>query len=118
MAGCGLARQFCLQRAQLLLKPPMLDGRVRVLGLVLLPSELALPTLALELLPPVLVGLILAGIFAATISTADSLVLACSSIVVCDLRRDTRDLRLAKWATLAVTAGALCWAFRWWVSPT
>lgn len=73
-------------------------------------AELALPTLALELLPPVLVGLILAGIFAATISTADSLVLACSSIVVCDLRRDTRDLRLAKWATLAVTAGAVCWA--------
>lgn len=73
-------------------------------------AELALPTLALELLPPVLVGLILAGIFAATISTADSLVLACSSIVVCDLRRDTRNLRLAKWATLGVTAGALVWA--------
>jgi SSS family transporter len=73
-------------------------------------AELALPTLALELLPPVLVGLILAGIFAATISTADSLVLACSSIVVCDLRGDTRNLRLAKWATLGVTAGALGWA--------
>lgn len=73
-------------------------------------AELALPTLALELLPPVLVGLILAGIFAATISTADSLVLACSSIVVCDLKRDTHNLKLAKWVTLAVTAGALGWA--------
>lgn len=73
-------------------------------------AELALPTLALELLPPVLVGLILAGIFAATISTADSLVLACSSIVVCDLKGDRRNLRLAKWVTLGVTSGAVAWA--------
>ncbi len=73
-------------------------------------AELALPTLALELLPPALVGLILAGIFAATISTADSLVLACSSIVVCDLKGDRRNLRLAKWVTLGITGGALAWA--------
>jgi sodium/proline symporter len=73
-------------------------------------AELALPTLALALLPPVLVGLILAGIFAATISTADSLVLACSSIVVCDLKRDRSHLRLAKVATLLTVLGALCWA--------
>lgn len=48
-------------------------------------SELALPTMAKDLLPDVLVGLILAGIFAATISTADSLVLSCSSAVTHDL---------------------------------
>ncbi|MDX1483611.1 MAG: sodium/proline symporter [Alphaproteobacteria bacterium] len=47
--------------------------------------ELALPTMALELLPSVLVGLILAGIFAATMSTADSLVLSCSAAVTHDL---------------------------------
>jgi sodium/proline symporter len=35
-------------------------------------AELALPTLAGQLLPPVLTGLVLAGLFAATISTADS----------------------------------------------
>lgn len=89
---------------------------VGMLTRVLLPdsatfdAELALPTLALQLLPPVLVGLILAGIFAATISTADSLILACSSIVVCDLKRDNDHLKLAKVATLLAVLGALCWA--------
>ncbi len=48
-------------------------------------AELALPTMAASLLPEVLVGLILAGIFAATMSTADSLVLACSSALTHDL---------------------------------
>lgn len=48
-------------------------------------AELALPALALELLPPVLVGLTLAGIFAATMSTADSLVLSCSAALSHDL---------------------------------
>lgn len=47
--------------------------------------ELALPLMATELLPPVLVGLILAGIFAATMSTADSLVLSCSAAFTHDL---------------------------------
>ncbi len=47
--------------------------------------ELALPMMAVELLPPVLVGLILAGIFAATMSTADSLVLSCSAALTHDL---------------------------------
>lgn len=44
-------------------------------------SETALPRMAQELLPSVLTGLILAGIFAATISTADSLILSCSSFL-------------------------------------
>ena len=48
-------------------------------------AELALPVMAKEMLPDVLVGLILAGIFAATISTADSLVLSCSSALTHDL---------------------------------
>ena len=55
---------------------PHLDG---------LDPELALPTIALELLPPVFVGMILAGIFAATMSTADSLVLSCSAALTHDL---------------------------------
>ncbi|MEQ9316835.1 MAG: sodium/proline symporter, partial [Henriciella sp.] len=42
-------------------------------------TELALPRMALELLPDIFVGLILAGIFAATMSTADSVVLSCSA---------------------------------------
>ncbi len=46
--------------------------------------ELALPLMAVELLPDVFVGLILAGIFAATMSTADSLVLSCSAALTHD----------------------------------
>lgn len=38
--------------------------------------EMALPNMARDLLPPWLAGLMLAGIFAATMSTADSLVLS------------------------------------------
>ena len=48
-------------------------------------AELALPTMALELFPPIFVGLILAGIFAATMSTADSLILSCSAAITHDL---------------------------------
>ena len=76
-------------------------------------AELALPTLALELLPDVLVGLILAGVFAATMSTADSLVLACSASVSEDIVERGRTLPpgprlwLVKGATLGVTLLAL-----------
>ncbi|MFQ5610340.1 MAG: sodium/proline symporter, partial [Woeseiaceae bacterium] len=78
---------------------PELDG---------LDPELALPTMALELLPAFLVGMILAGVFAATMSTADSLVLSCSATVTHDLlpRRLERPSEL-KIATAAVTALAL-----------
>lgn len=48
-------------------------------------SELALPTLAVKLLPDALVGLILAGLFAATMSTADSQILSCSASVTNDV---------------------------------
>lgn len=47
--------------------------------------ELALPQLAQDLMPGVLVGLVLAGIFAATISTADSQLLTCSAAFTQDL---------------------------------
>ncbi len=69
--------------------------------------ELALPTMALELLPGVLVGLVLAGIFAATISTGDSLVLACSAAVTEDLAGKTQNIWRVKAATLVVVALAL-----------
>ena len=48
-------------------------------------AELALPSLSIELLPPWLVGLILAGLFSATMSTADSQVLSCSAAVTQDI---------------------------------
>jgi Na+/proline symporter len=71
-------------------------------------AELALPTMALELLPPLLVGLILAGIFAATMSTADSLVLSCSAAITHDLlpKKIERPL-LIKMTTVAITVCAL-----------
>ncbi len=71
-------------------------------------AELALPTMALELLPPVLVGLVLAGIFAATMSTADSLVLSCSAALTHDLwPQNIESTGLIKLSTFAVTALAL-----------
>lgn len=76
-------------------------------------AELALPMLALDLLPPVLVGLMLAGLFAATMSTADSVILSCSASLTRDFLRATRDrIRLTKLATLTVTVFALVIALR------
>ncbi len=70
--------------------------------------ELALPTMALELLPAIFVGMVLAGIFAATMSTADSLVLSCSAAITHDLLPKRSDSTLhAKLATAAVTILAL-----------
>jgi SSS family solute:Na+ symporter/sodium/proline symporter len=64
--------------------------------------------MALELLPGFFVGMILAGIFAATMSTADSLVMSCSAAVTHDLlpERLEKPLHL-KLATAAVTGLAL-----------
>lgn len=71
-------------------------------------AELALPTLAGELLPPVLTGLVLAGLFAATISTADSLILSCTAAMTRDfpLRR-FQSYAATKLATVLVTVLAL-----------
>jgi sodium/proline symporter len=69
--------------------------------------ELALPTMATGLLPPLLVGIVLAGIFAATMSTADSLVLSCSAALSQDLPRRRIEGRLA---IKAVTAGVVLFA--------
>jgi sodium/proline symporter len=74
-------------------------------------AELALPVMAQQLFPPVLVGLVLAGIFAATMSTADSLVLSCSAAITHDLlpKKIERPL-LIKLATVGIACAALCWA--------
>lgn len=73
--------------------------------------ELALPIMALNVLPPFLVGLILAGVFAATMSTADSLILSCSSALTHDLLpKKIEDTRLIKLGTGIITLAALGWA--------
>ncbi|PIP01993.1 MAG: sodium/proline symporter [Zetaproteobacteria bacterium CG12_big_fil_rev_8_21_14_0_65_54_13] len=65
-------------------------------------AELALPMMSMQLLPEIWVGLVLAGLFAATMSTADSLVLSCSASVTSDLFPE----RNASYkATKAATAG-------------
>ncbi|VUD59719.1 Sodium/proline symporter [Thalassocella blandensis] len=74
-------------------------------------AELALPTMAKELLPGMLAGVILAGIFAATMSTADSLVLSCSAAVTHDLiPHKIEKPWLLKVFTVLITAAALKWA--------
>lgn len=47
--------------------------------------ELTLPIMAQQYLPPVLTGMVLAAIFAATLSTADSMLLSCSAAISQDL---------------------------------
>jgi SSS family transporter len=74
-------------------------------------AELALPTMAQQLLSPAFTGLILAGIFAATMSTADSLILSCSAALTHDLLpHDIEDTRLLKVGTTVITMAALIWA--------
>ncbi|MCX4190880.1 sodium/proline symporter [Methylophaga sp. OBS1] len=74
-------------------------------------AELALPTMAMELLHPVFVGLVLAGIFAATMSTADSLVLNCSAAITHDLLpRGIDNTFYLKLTTIVIVFIALVWA--------
>ena len=65
--------------------------------------ELALPTLALTLLPEFFVGIVLAGIFAATMSTADSQILACTASVTNDILSKKNNYLINKLVTLIVT---------------
>ncbi len=74
-------------------------------------AELALPTMALQIMPPAVVGVILAGIFAATISTADSLIISCSSALTHDLLpHKIENTMLLKAGTASITLIALLWA--------
>jgi sodium/proline symporter len=47
--------------------------------------ELAMPSLAQQILPDALIGFVLAGLFAATMSTADSQIITCSAAISNDL---------------------------------
>ena len=72
-------------------------------------NELALPHLAQDLLPPVLVGVIFAGIFAATISTADYVILSSAASLSRDLgifNRYKNSYFFLKICTFTVTAAA------------
>ena len=60
--------------------------------------ELALPMMAQVLFNPVMVGLIISGIFAATMSTADSLIINCSGNISQDI------LGLTKFSKMKITS--------------
>lgn len=71
-------------------------------------TEAALPHLSMALLPAVLVGMMLAGIFAATMSTADSQILSCSAAVTQDMfPRWEQSYTASKVATISVAFLAL-----------
>jgi len=70
--------------------------------------ETALLVLSQQTLTPYLIGIMLAGIFAATISTADSLVLSCSASLTRDFTKEPVDSYMAaKIGTFTVTIAAL-----------
>lgn len=74
-------------------------------------AETALPLMAQTLLPSVLTGMVLAGIFAATISTADSLVLSCSSFLSQELLPKIFSGKAAcQLATFVCVLVALLWS--------
>ncbi len=72
--------------------------------------ELALPTLAKNLLPEFLIGFILAGLFSATLSTADSQILSSSAAITNDLlpkKRNSYAIVKANTAIIAFFATSL-----------
>lgn len=89
-----LARRIYLSWRWSVLLLAVLSGMV---ARVLIPAsdgfdpELSIPLLWQDLLPPALVGLLLAGLFAATMSTADSLLLSASSALTQNLVPQWRD---------------------------
>ena len=69
--------------------------------------ELGLPMLAMGTMPAIGIGMILASIFAATMSTADSQVLACTAAITDDIKPEWReDHKTTKKVTLVVAAFA------------
>lgn len=75
-------------------------------------AEFILPQMAQILLPDIMVGLMLAGIFAAIMSTADSLLLSCSASITHDLLPEKFESPLEmKLATLGVTVFVFCLAW-------
>lgn len=71
--------------------------------------ELALPMLAKDVLGPFWVGLILASIFAATMSTADSQVLACTAAITDDVMPGwSENHKKTKLTTIAMAFIATC----------
>ena len=85
-----------------------LISRVILPGTESFDAELALPLMSQKLLPDFLVGMVLAGLFSATMSTADSQVLSCSAAFTRDIFPGKKNnLMYTKLATGMVTLLAL-----------
>lgn len=70
-------------------------------------AEMALPQLARSLLPAVLVGIILGGLFAATMSTADTQIICSSAAITQELLPGWRHSYLGAKVGVLLTAGAV-----------
>ena len=71
-------------------------------------AELALPLLSQKLLHPILIGIVLAGLFAATISTADSQILSSTAALTNDIGLSrNHNFYVTKFSTIFVTGLAL-----------
>ncbi len=68
--------------------------------------ELALPTMAQMVLPEAMAGLVLAALFAATLSTADSLILSCSAAITRDFVQRPGKMH-SLWVAKSITASVL-----------
>jgi sodium/proline symporter len=75
-------------------------------------AELALPTLAQTLVPGVAVGVVVGGVFAASMSTADSQVLSCAAVLSDDLKlvRGAAAQRSATVMVIALTVAIAAFA--------
>ncbi|MFZ9737836.1 MAG: sodium/proline symporter [Prochlorotrichaceae cyanobacterium] len=79
-----------------------LASRVLLPGLLDSDPEVALPQLAENLLPGIWIGIILAGLFASTISTADAQLLTCSAALTQDIFPQAKE---SFWAVRGGTLG-------------
>ena len=86
-----------------------LASRILLPDLSSIDPELTLPILAEQYLPDVLVGFILAGIFSAAVSTADSQIISCSASLSQDLFPSLKKSYIfSKISSLIVTVIAIC----------
>ena len=92
----------------------MLTIGVGLISRILMPElltsdpESALPQLAINLLPSILVGFVLAGIFSAALSTADSQIISCTACITQDLFTKFKNSYLiSKISTIFITIFAV-----------
>jgi sodium/proline symporter len=88
-----------------------LSARVLMPDLLSIDPELAFPYLSINLLPGFMVGLMLAGVFAAALSTADSQILSCSASLTQDLfPQFKKSYEFSRFATIFFTLASICFA--------